>query len=393
MSGCLAGLKVVDLTRLLAGPYSTLMLGDLGADIIKIENTENGDDSRFFTPIINGFSAYFASVNRNKKSLTLNLKKEEGKQIFFELIKEADVLVENFRPGVMKKLGLDYPILRDINPRIIYASCSGFGQTGPWSDKPAYDIVVQGLGGVMSITGTPETSPNRVGTSIGDIAAGMYTAIGILAALYERNTSGVGQAIDVSMLDGQIAIMENAIARYFATGNNPEPIGNRHPSTAPFDTFKAKDGYVIVAIANERNWETFCKMIGREDLINDSNFCNNPLRVKNNAALKKIINSILSKKNIDEWVDILGHELPCSPINTVERAVKNEQVLYRKMIVETKHPIAGNFKMAGTPIKFSKSSDDIKVPAPLRGEHNNEILQGLGFTVDQIKGLKERGII
>ncbi len=393
MAGCLAGLKVVDLTRMLAGPYITLLLGDLGADIIKIENTDKGDDTRLFTPLVNGFSAYFASVNRNKRSLTLNLKKDAGKKILFELLKDADVLVENFRPGVMKKLGLEYSVIKEINPSIIYASCSGFGQTGPWREKPAYDTVVQGLGGVMSITGTSKDSPVRVGTSIGDISAGMYTAIGILAALYERNTSGEGQAIDVSMLDGQIAILENAIARYYATGKTPEPIGNKHPSTAPFDTFKAKDGHVIIAVANERNWQALCKLIGREDLISDSKFCSNPMRVKNSIELKEIIDSITSKKTIDEWVQILGEKLPCSPINTIERAVNNEQVISRDMIVETNVPTVGTFKIVGTPIKFSKNPGGVRFPAPLHGQHTTEILEALGYSEDQLKELKEQGVI
>ena len=296
MTMALEGIFVLDLTRVLAGPYTTMVLADLGADVIKIEIPDVGDDSRQFGPYINGESAYFLSLNRNKKSITLNLKHAEAKQIFLTLSKEADVVVENFRPGTMEKLGLGYDQLSQQNHRLIYAAASGFGHTGPYSRRPAYDAIVQAMGGLMSITGQEGGQPTRAGTSIGDITAGLFTAIGINAALYHREKTGQGQKIDVAMLDSQVAILENAIARYLVTGDIPQPIGNKHPSIAPFESFDTRDGSIMIAVGNDRLWMQFCQACHLGSLAIDESFSTNSMRVQNYSILRPIIAERIREK-------------------------------------------------------------------------------------------------
>ncbi|MBF0500497.1 MAG: CoA transferase [Candidatus Riflebacteria bacterium] len=289
-SGPLSGLVVIDLTRVLAGPFCTMMLADMGAEVIKVERPEGGDDSRAFGPFVNEESAYFMSINRGKKSVTLDLKSLRGKDLLKRLVKDADVVIENFKPGVMDKLGLSWQTLSDLNPRLIYAAASGFGRTGPYSDRPAYDLVIQGMGGLMSITGSDPKHPTKVGSSIADILAGCFTTIGILSALQSRHQSGRGQLVDVGMLDCMVAILENAIARYVGTGKNPEPIGNRHPSIAPFTTVPTKDGAITIACGNDDLWRRFCSLTRLEAIIADPRFAINPDRVKNWHDLEPIIN-------------------------------------------------------------------------------------------------------
>ncbi|MDI3535286.1 MAG: CoA:oxalate CoA-transferase [Thermosediminibacterales bacterium] len=391
----LNGVKVIDLTRVLAGPYATMILADLGAEVIKVEMPGRGDDSRAFGPYIKDESVYFMSLNRNKKSITLNLKAEKGKQIFRELVKKADVVVENFRPGVMEKLGFGYEALKSLNPGIIYAACSGFGHTGPYSEKPAYDAIVQALGGIMSITGNPGGKPTRVGASIGDIIAGMFTSIGILAALNRRNKTGEGEKIDVAMLDCQVAILENAIARYFVEGEIPKPIGNRHPSITPFETFEAEDGDIMVAVGNDNLWVKYCKTIGREDLIEDKRFQTNVLRNKNYKVLRPILAEVMKTKKVEDWIRIFDKNgIPSAPINTIDKVVKDPQILARKMIVETEHPKAGKLKIPGVPIKFTNSSAEVRAPAPLLGQHLIEVLKDwVGLTEEDIDKLKSEGVV
>lgn len=391
----LENVVVLDLSRVLAGPYATMVLADLGADVIKIEQPKIGDDSRQFGPFVDGESAYFMSLNRNKRSITLNLKDPKAKEIFKEMVKKADVVVENYRPGTMEKLGLGYDVLKEINPRIIYAACSGFGQTGPDSKKAAYDVIVQGAGGIMSITGHEDGEPTRVGASIGDITAGLFTAIGILTALYNRTVTGKGQMVDVAMLDCQVAILENAIARYVTTGVAPKPIGNRHPSITPFEAFKAKDGYIIIAVGNDNLWARFCNLINRPELINDERFATNPLRTQNQKALKAILDTVFPTKTVDEWIEALeGAGIPCGPINTIDRVVNNRQVQAREMIVEVEHPVAGKLKMTGVPIKLSETPGSVDTPAPLLGQHTEEILKDfVGLTAEQIAELREKEAI
>lgn len=391
----LEGVKILDLTRVLAGPYATMLLADMGADVLKIEIPRRGDDSRAFGPFVEGESAYFMSINRNKRSMTLNLKTEEGKEILTELIKEADVIVENYRPGTMEKLGFGYEEIKKINEGIIYAACSGFGHTGPYSRKPAYDAIVQAMGGIMSITGQEDGEPTRVGASIGDIIAGIFTATGILTALYHREKTGKGQKVDVAMLDCQVAVLENAISRYLVSGEIPKPIGNRHPSITPFEAFDTKDGKIMIAIGNDRLWAKFCNLVGREELIEDERFATNALRTQNYTETKEIVSEILAAESSDYWLEKFDNEnIPATRINSIDKVVSDPQVLARDMIISVNHPIAGDFKMAGIPIKLSETPGIVRRPAPILGEHTEEILgDKLGYRKDEIEKLREKGVI
>lgn len=391
----LKDLKVLDLTRVLAGPYATMVLADMGADVLKVEMPNTGDDSRAFGPFVGEESAYFMSINRNKRSMTLNLKSDEGKKIFTSLIKDADVVVENYRPGTMEKFGLGYEEIRKINDKVIYAACSGFGHSGPYARKPAYDAIVQAMGGIMSITGQEGGEPTRVGASVGDVIAGIFTATGILTALYNREKTGKGQKVDVAMLDCQVAVLENAIARYFISGENPEPIGNRHPSITPFESFTTKDGQIMIAIGNDRLWAQFCKLTNREDLIEDERFVTNGLRTKNHKEIKDIVSEILGKESTDYWINLFDKEdIPATEINKIDKVVSNPQVLARDMVVEVEHPVAGGVKMSGIPIKLSDTPGSIRTAAPILGQHTEEILgDKLGYTAEEISELREKGVI
>lgn len=376
MAKPLEGVVVLDLSRVLAAPYTGMILADMGADVIKIERPGKGDDSRAYGPFKNGESVYYMSLNRGKRSMTLNMKSEEGKQILKDLVKQADVLVENFRGGTMEKLGLGYDVLKEINPRLIYSACTGFGMTGPYKHDPAYDVIVQGMGGIMSITGQPGGEPTKVGASIGDITAGIFSAVGIMIALYNREKTGKGQLVDVSMLDCQVAILENAIARYLDSGISPQPLGNRHASITPFQSLKTKDGYVIIAVGNDTLWQKFCGLIERPDLAADERFTTNPLRTQNVDALTEELTKTFTTKTMDEWLHILKEGgIPVGPINNVERVVKDPAVIAREMVVTTHHPVAGDVQMAGVPIKLSETPGSVDAPAPTLGQHTREILK------------------
>ncbi|GFN22272.1 CaiB/BaiF CoA transferase family protein [Thermanaeromonas sp. C210] len=393
MEKALAGIKVIDLTRVLAGPLCTMILGDLGADVIKIEAPE-GDESRNYGPFVKGESAYFMSINRNKRSVVLNLKDPRGVAILKKLVQEADVLVENYRPGTAAKLGISYEELAPLNPRLIYASCSGFGQTGPYRMRPAYDIIIQAMGGIMSITGQPGGEPTRVGASIGDITAALFTVIGILAALAERERSGKGQYIDISMLDCQVAILENAIARYSVGGEVPKPIGNRHPSITPFTTLRTKDGYVVIAVGNDNLWRKFCQAVKREDLIEDPRFKTNPLRTQNWDELYPILSSIFAEYTTAEALSVIeGAGVPCGPLQDVSQVFHDPQIRHREMIVPVEHPVAGPVWMAGTPFKLSRTPGAIVRPAPTLGQHTYEVLQEIGYSEAELKELEAEGVI
>jgi CoA:oxalate CoA-transferase len=392
----LKGIKVLDLSRVLAGPYCTMVLADLGAEVTKIEAPGSGDDSRAFGPFVGAESAYFMSLNRNKKSITLNLKSDEAKKIFLKLVEQADILVENYRPGTMDKLGLGYEKLAEINPGLIYAGISGFGNTGPYRLKAAYDVVVQGMGGVMSITGFPDGLPTRVGASIGDITAALFGTIGILSALHKRQETGLGQMVDVSMLDCQVAILENAIARYEVTGQVPGRIGNRHPSITPFSAVPASDGHMIVAIGNDNLWQQFCKLVVRPDLATDDRYLTNKSRTDNWATLEPALSAIFKERTISEWIEALeGMGIPCGPINTVDKVLQDPQIQARQMIEESVHPVAGKIRMAGSPVKMSAVPDTVvRFPAPVLGQHTEESLKSLlGLTDDEIKHLRDKGAI
>ena len=395
MAGPLAGIKVLDLTRVLAGPYTTMILSDLGAEVIKIEQPGIGDESRNFGPFKNGFSLYFMSVNRGKRSITLDLKSERGKTIFKQLVKQSDILVENFRPGTMKKFGLDYEALAAEHPSLIYAACSGFGQTGPFAQQGAYDMIIQGMGGIISITGEPDGPPVRVGTSISDITAALFTTIGILSALHHRNNTGKGQLVDVAMLDSLVAVLENAIVRYFATDEIPKPLGSRHPAITPFEAFESADGHVIIAIGNDVLWAKFCEHVDRKNLISDPRFSSNAERTANHSELFPILSEIMRQRTTDEWIDALEKiGVPCGPINTIDKVVNHPQVKAREMITQVVHQVTGAVEVPGVPIKLSDTPGDVDAPAPGLGEHTDEILTDmLKMSSDEMEQLRQEGII
>ncbi len=377
INGPLKNLLVVDLTRVLVGPYCTMMLSDLGARVIKIEAPEIGDDSRKFGPFINDYSAYFMSLNRGKESIALNLKKPEDKKIFESIVSKADILVENFKPGTLEKWGLGWKELSKKYPKLIYASASGFGQTGPLKELPAYDMVVQGMGGLMSVTGQPNSEPTRVGTSIGDITAGLFTTIGINAALYDREKTGKGMYIDVSMLDCQIAILENAIARYLSKNEIPKPMGSRHPSIAPFEAFKTKDSHIIIAAGNDKLFENLCNFLKIPEISKDTKFITNSKRSENMDELKIILENKLKEKKTSEWVKGMEElKIPCGPIFNIKEAVENPQIKERNMIVKSFHKVVGEFRTAGNPIKMSSYNDDsTRGDIPDLDEHRDKIIK------------------
>ncbi len=397
MSGPLRGIRVLDLTWVLAGPFASMILGDLGAEVIKVERPPYGDVARTTGPIVNGESCYFFSINRGKKSVCLDLKAERGRELFLRLAGLSDVLMENFTPGTMDKLGLGYDVLQKHNPRLIYSATSGFGQTGPERLRPALDIVVQGMGGVMSITGEPDGPPLRPGLSLGDIAAGLYTAIGVLAALHERERSGQGQMIDIAMLDCQVAILENAFIRYFATGELPKPIGSRHPLATPFQAFPTSDGWIVLALSwgVENQWELFCVTIGRVDLIDDPRFDTPALRTEHHAELEPILNEAMRQKTTSEWLqefDAIG--LPCGPLNNIAQAAEQPQVVARRMLVEVEHPRIGRLKLPDTPVKLSRTPGGIKGPSPALGQDTYEVLSSLlGLSAEEMAELAAAGVI
>ncbi len=395
MASPLNGIKVLDLTRVLAGPYATMLLGDLGAEVIKIEQPGTGDESRNFGPFKNGFSLYFMSVNRGKRSVTLNLKTERGRAIFKRLLDQTDILVENFRPGTMEKLGLDYGTLKSEYPSLIYAACSGFGQTGPYAQQGAYDMIIQGMGGIISITGEPDGPPVRVGTSISDITAALFTTIGILSALHHRNQTGRGQFVDVAMLDSLVAVLENAVVRYFATGEAPKPLGARHPAITPFEAFASADGHVIIALGNDTLWAKFCEHVGRQALISDKRFRTNADRTENHDQLFPILSEIMSQRTTDDWIDTLSNiGVPCGPINAMDKVVTHPQVEAREMITRVAHQITGEVEVPGVPIKLSETPGSVDAPAPSLGEHTIEVLTGLlGIPPDEVEKLRQDGII
>lgn len=338
-----------------------MMLAELGARVIKIENPDGGDDSRRFDPFVDGKSAYFLSLNRGKESVALNLKAEADRAVFLEMVRRGDVLVENFRPGTLERLGLGYEQLREGNPRLIYAAVSGFGHTGPWSHKPAYDLIVQALGGLMSVTGLPGSPPTKAGTSIGDLVGGLFCLNGIAAALYHRERTGQGVKVDVSMLDGQIAILESAVMRYAATGQVPASMGNRHPSICPFEPYDAADRPFIIAAGNDSLFVRLCAALNRQDLPNDPHFATNRSRNANADALKAALESVLRTAPAAHWIGVLeAAGVPCSLIHTIADAVEHRQVQARNMIVS-----ADGFRMAGNPIKLSAFDDpQTRRPAP-----------------------------
>jgi formyl-CoA transferase/CoA:oxalate CoA-transferase len=374
-----------------------MILGDLGAEIIKIEIPGRGDDTRHWgPPFIAGESAYFLSVNRNKKSLTLNLNSQQGRKIFSELASKCDVLIENFRPGVTDKLRIDHSTIAKKNPKLIYCSITSFGQTGEYRQRLAYDIVVQGMGGLMGITGEPARPPVRIGVAVSDIAAGMYAALAILGAIIARQTSGRGQRLDISLLDSTISWMTYMAADYFASGRNPERMGSAHPTIVPYQCFRTKDDqFITLAIGNDKLFRRFCSTIRMKRLADDPRFATNPSRVAHRKELIRILEKVLMKKTRREWLKVLANaKLPAGPVYSMKEIFADPQVLHREMLVKTQHPKAGQINQIGIPMKFSETRPEIRSPPPVLGEHTDEILSMLlGYDTRRVAQLRAKGVI
>ncbi len=392
----LENIVVLDLTRVLAGPYSGAILADFGAKVIKVEQPGAGDDSRHYGPHVNGESLYYGNLNRNKLGITLNLKSEEGKKIFLDLVKDADVLIENYRLGVMERLGLGYETLKEVNPGLIYGAITGFGATGPYRDRPGYDIISQAMGGLMSVTGQEGDPPTRVGSAMGDVLGGLNLTIGILTALNARHITGKGQYIDVSITDSVVLSLEQAWQRYFVSGDIPKPHGNYYDAIAPYDSYEAKDGWMVIGCGNQKLYETLCtKILKQPELISDERFTTVPLRVKNNKEFKQIMEGWLADYTVNEAVDIiLKAGIPAAPILNVEQIAKDEHfTIDRELFVNINHPVCGEVKINGNAIKLSDTKAEIRMPAPVLGQHNAEILLKYGYTSSDIERLSCEGVI
>jgi len=395
-SDAILDIRVLDLSRVLAGPYCSMLLADMGADIIKLEIPGRGDDSREFPPFRGGESLYYVNLNRGKRSITLNLKHPEGRHLFLKLVKRCDVLLENFRPGTMERLGIGYEELRRVNPRLIYASISGFGQTGPYRSRPGYDIIGQAMGGLLSITGWPDSPPTRVGTAIGDILSALFCCIGILAALKVRERTGAGQQVDVALVDSVFASLENIPQRFFVDGEVPQRIGNRYEFVYPYDSFRAADGWVIIGIANDAIWHRFIEVSGMANLGSDARFSSNPKRVENHAALKPLIEKWTSSRCVADIVGLLTeHGIPACPIYTVRDVVNDPHITeVREMVIEMEQPPIGVVKLLGCPVKMSETRSSPKGPAPALGGDTEEVLSELlGISMAEVEALRRKGVL
>ena len=388
-------LLVIDLTRALAGPYCTLMLGDMGARVIKVETPAGGDDTRGWgPPFLGGESTYFMGVNRNKESLTLNLKDPRGREILHHLVARADVLVENFRPGIMDRLGFGYEAVHERYPRLVYASISGFGQDGPYRERTAYDLILQGMGGLMGMTGEEGGPPVKVGVAITDICAGMFAAFAILAALRVRDRAGQGQWIDAGMLDGQLAWLTYQAGFYFATGENPRRLGSAHPSIVPYQAFRTADGYINVAVGSEAIWERFCAALGRADFAADPRFRTNPDRVAHREVLLPELEGIFAAQPTAHWQGVLDAAgVPNGPIYLLSELFADPQVQHRGLVVEMEHPAAGRIRQTGIPVRLSVTPGSIRTPPPQLGEHTDAILSELGYDGAAIARLRQDGVV
>lgn len=391
----LSGIKVVDLGRFIAGPYCTMKLGDMGAEVIKVETPGRGDDSRALgPPFLEGEAAYYLSFNRNKKSITLNLREEKGKEILRRLISEADVLVENFRIGVTEQMGLSYKDVKKIKEDIIYCSITGYGHNSPYREKPSFDVMIQGEAGLMSVTGFPDGPPQRVGVAIADILGGFHAVEGILLALLVRHKTGHGQFVDVSLMDSIIAILTYQAGNFLATGDVPQRVGNRHPMITPYESFETSDGYVIFAVGNQRLWENFIKVLGREDLNDDSRFADMKARNQHPAELKEILEGITRGKKTDEWVKIMEDAgVSCGRIRTIDQVLSDPHVDAREMVLEIEHPKAGMIKLTGVPVKLSLTPGEVTAAPPTLGQHTDQILEEIGYSNLDIANFREKGII
>ena len=397
MPQALADLKILDLSRVLAMPYCSMMLGDLGAEIIRVERPGVGDETRHWGPPWAGeLSAYYLCTNRNKKCITLDLKKKEGQEIIRLLARRSDILLENFLPGDLAKMNLGYEDIRAVNPKIIYASVTGYGQNGPYRDLPGFDFILQAQGGLMSIIGEEDGPPMKVGGAIVDITAGLFACSAILAALHYRERTGEGQHIDMALLDAQVAWLANQASNYLVSGKVPRRMGNAHPNIVPYETFKTMDGiYLALGVGNDNQWKKFCKIAGIEHLMDDPRYATNPKRVEHRNILVPLLQEVFLQRDSGEWLKLLGEaEIPIGPINTIDRVFADPQVLFREMLVEMEHSKVGKLKLVGSPMKLSKTPVQYRIPPPLLGEHTESVLQEvLGYDKEKIARLKEGKVI
>ncbi|MCQ4320174.1 CaiB/BaiF CoA transferase family protein [Stutzerimonas stutzeri] len=391
----LSNVKILDISQIMAGPYCTMVLGDLGAEVIKVEKANGGDDSRQMGPYVNGESTCFFQINRNKKSISLDLKNQRARDIFYRLAIDADVIVENYRPGVTESLQIDYETIRAFNPSIIYCSISGYGQTGPSRSKGGFDLVAQGMSGLMSMTGEPGKRPLKTGIAVYDIGAGITAIYSILAAYIHKQNTGEGQHIDIAITECGLPWFAWEAAAYFADGTVPQPTGSRHRVSAPYQAVKAQDGYLMLGCANQRTWERLClEVIKREDLLGDERFVTNSDRARNVEALEGILEEILSQQPIKHWLELCDTAgVPAGPINDFAQAMHDEHYLARGMVQEVSHPVIGEMKTVGFPTKFSRTPLQIRRPAPLFAEHTDEVLHGIGMTDEDIRNLRSEGCI
>lgn len=395
MAGALEGVKILDLTRVLAGPFCTMILGDLGAEVLKVEGISTRDDTRAWEPpYTGGESAYYLCANRNKRGMTLDLKSDQGKDIFKKLLADSDVVVQNFKTGTLEKIGFGYEEMRKVNPRIILASITGFGSHGPYKDQPGYDYIIQAMGGLMSITGDQSSGPLKVGVAIADVLTGLYTVIGILAALYERNQSGEGQKIDISLFDSQISALVNVASNYLISGEIPQRLGNQHPNIVPYQVFSTLDGDLVVAVGNDNQFEKFVQVLGMPELASNEKFKTNPNRVKNREELIQILGDKMKSKSAGRWRELLNAAgIPNGPIYDMKALFADPQVQARKMKVEMAHPTARSIQVVGSPLKLSRTPVEMRRHPPLYSEHTVEVLLQLGYTKDQIHEMIKNKVI
>ena len=395
MRSALEGIRVLDLTRVLSGPFCTAILADMGADIIKVEHPEGGDLSREPSVSVNGESYYFMSLNRGKKGITLNLKSAQGRTILKQLAAKSDVIVENFSPGVMQKLGFSYDEIRQVKPDIIYLSISGFGQSSPLANLPAFDLVAQAMGGIMSINGHPDNPPTRVGVSLGDTSTALYAAFAVVTALYHRRIHGVGQHIDVAMVDSIFSLLEMSLFKYLGQGDVPGRIGSRHPTSYPYDVFRAADGYFVIATFDNAGFGRLCEAMGQPALPSRKEFATDTIRGANAQALKEIIEAWAAALTVDEVIAILeAKRIPASPIYTIDQIAESEHIRVRQMLVDIEHPVAGSVRLPALPVKFSETPARIASPPPTLGQHSDAVLgQLLGYSPEQIASFRESGVI
>jgi len=391
LSSPLEGYRILDLSRVLAGPYCTMMLGDLGAEVIKVERPGAGDDTRAWgPPFVGGESAYYLCTNRNKKSITVNLKSEKGREIIRQLAKSSDVVIENYKVGELTELGLGYENLRDLNPGLVYCSITGYGQNGPDKDLPGYDFIIQGRGGLMSITGEANGEPMKVGVAIVDVTAGLYAANAIQAALLARAKTGKGQAIDISLLDAQVAWLANVASSFLISGKRPGRFGNAHPTIVPYQSFAARDGVFCLAVGNDSQWQKLCQVLDHTEWATDPRFATNPARVQHREVVVPLLQEVFTTQDVVFWLHkIAAVDVPCGPVQTLDQVFADEQVVARDMIWAVPHPTAGEIRLVGSPLKLSETPAACRSHPPLLGEHTEEVLTSLlGYSPDEVRRLR-----